>query len=46
MKAIKNVKIIRGGRILPETVLLYDTKIRGVAFAVPEGAAVEDGAGL
>ncbi len=47
MKAIKNVKIVRGGKILPETVLLYDDKILGVAEAIPAGLeGITDGGGL
>ncbi len=47
MKAIKNVKIVRGGKILPQSVLLYDEKIRGFADAIPAGLEqVTDGGGL
>ena len=45
MKAIKNVKIIKGGAILPETVLLYDDTVLGFATEVPAGAEVTDGEG-
>lgn len=46
MKAIKNVRIIRGGRILDETVLLYENRILDVASEVPAVADVLDGHGL
>lgn len=46
MKAIKNVKIIRGGEILPESVLLFDEKILGVSAEIPAHADVTDGGGL
>ncbi len=46
MKAIKNVKIVQGGRILPESVLLFDERIIGVAAEAPAQAEVTDGGGL
>ncbi len=47
MKAIKNVKIVRGGKILPETVLLYEgDRIIGVSDTIPAGAEITDGGGL
>ena len=47
MNAIKNVKIVRGGKILPESVFLYEgEKILGVSQEIPQGAAVTDGGGL
>ncbi|MBQ8892792.1 MAG: N-acetylglucosamine-6-phosphate deacetylase [Clostridia bacterium] len=46
MKAIKNVKIIRGGEILPESVLLFEDRIVGVSSEIPVHAEVTDGGGL
>lgn len=47
MNAIKNVKIVQGGKILPESVFLYEgDRIVGVAKEVPQGASVTDGGGL
>ncbi len=46
MKAVKNVRIVRGGQILPETVFLYDQTVLGVARGVPpEAEEVLDGQG-
>ncbi len=47
MKAIKNVKIVKGGSLLPQSVLLYDETIIGFADAIPAGAEqITDGGGL
>lgn len=47
MNAIKNVKIVRGGKVLPETVFLYEgERIVGVSEEIPQGAKIIDGGGL
>ncbi len=47
MKAIKNVKIVKSGAVLPQSVLLYDEKILGFADAIPAGVEqITDGGGL
>lgn len=46
MKAIKNVKIVRGGKVLAESVLLFDQQIVGVSAEIPAHAQVTDGGGL
>ena len=47
MNAIKNVKILRSGKLLPETVFLYEgDRIVGVSDTVPQGATITDGGGL
>lgn len=47
MTAVKNVKIVRGGKILPESVFLFEgDKIIGVAHEIPQGAKIIDGGGL
>lgn len=47
MNAIKNVKIVRGGKILPESVFLYEgDRIVGVSDTIPAGAKITDGGGL
>ncbi|MBQ6823319.1 MAG: N-acetylglucosamine-6-phosphate deacetylase [Clostridia bacterium] len=46
MKAIKNVKIVQNGKILPESVLLFEERIVGVSAEIPVHADVTDGGGL
>ncbi len=47
MTAVKNVKIVRGGKILPESVFLFEgDKIIGVAHEIPQDAKIIDGGGL
>lgn len=46
MKAIKNVKIVRGGEILRSSVLLFDERIIGVSAEIPVHGEVTDGGGL
>lgn len=46
MKAIKNVKIVQGGKILPQSVLLFEERIVGVSAEIPVHADVTDGGGL
>ena len=46
IKAIKNVKILRGGALLPESVLLFNERIVGVSAEIPAHAEVTDGGGL
>ena len=46
VKAIKNVKIIRGGELLTESVLLFEERIVGVSSEIPVHAEVTDGGGL
>ncbi len=46
MKAIKNVKIIQGGKVLPESVLLFEERILGFSAEIPAHAQVTDGGGL
>ena len=47
MNAIKNVKIIAGGKILEESVFLYEgDRIKGFSKEIPYGAKITDGGGL
>lgn len=47
MQAIKNVKIVKGGRILEETVFLFEgERILGFSKEIPQGAKITDGGGL
>ena len=47
MNAIKNVKIIKGGKVLEESVFLYEgEQIIGFSKEIPYGAKITDGGGL
>ncbi|MBQ7095867.1 MAG: N-acetylglucosamine-6-phosphate deacetylase [Clostridia bacterium] len=47
MNAIKNVKIVKGGKILEESVFLYEgDRIVGFSKEIPHGAKITDGGGL
>ena len=47
MNAIKNVKIVVGGKILEESVFLFEgDRIQGFSKEIPQGAKIIDGGGL
>ncbi len=47
MNAIKNVKIVQGGKLLTETVFLFEgDRVVGVSHEIPQGAKIIDGGGL